>query len=93
MQSTSDGDATLLDNTLLVIGSALSDANLHDHNAVPTALFGGAQGKIKGGRHVRYKSEPLSNLHLAVMDMFGAPTEEFLSGKTSDSTGILKGLV
>ncbi len=93
MRSTKDGDASLLDNSILVTGSSLSDANLHDHNAVPIAIFGGAQGKIKGGRHVRYNSEPLSNLHLAVMDMFSAPTEEFLSGKTSDATGILKGLV
>jgi hypothetical protein len=56
-------------------------------------ILGGAQGKVKGGRHVKYQSEPLSNLHMAVLDMFGAPTEEFLSGKTSDATGILKGLV
>ena len=93
MRATKDGDGNLLDNTLLIAGSSLSDANLHDHNSVPIAIFGGAQGKIKGGRHVVYKGDPLSNLHLAVMDMFGAPTEEFLSGKTSDATGILKGLV
>ena len=93
MRDTRDGESSLLDNSLLVTGSALSDANLHDHNAVPMVILGGAQGKVKGGRHVKYQSEPLSNLHMAVLDMFGAPTEEFLSGKTSDATGILKGLV
>lgn len=92
MHTTRDGDSTLLDNTILVAGSSLSDANLHVHNDVPIAILGGAQGRVKGGRHVRYKGEPLSNLHLAVMDMFNAPAEEFLSGKTNDATGILKGL-
>lgn len=92
MRNTKDGEGTLLDNSILVTGSSLSDANLHVHNDVPLAIFGSAQGRVRGGRHVRYKGDPLSNLHLAVMDMFNAPTEEFLSGKTSDATGILKGL-
>jgi hypothetical protein len=93
MRSTQDGDGTtLLDNTLLFTGSAMSDANNHLHNDVPIALFGSAQGRIKGGRHVRHDGVPLSNLHLAVLEMFGAPAEEFLSGETSDATGVLKGL-
>jgi hypothetical protein len=93
MRSASDGEGTLLDNTLLVVGSALSDANLHIHTDVPIVLVGGAQGRIKGGRHIRYNSEPLSNLHLAVLDMFGVSAEEYVSSETSDATGILKGLV
>lgn len=92
MRTAREGDATLLDNSLIIAGSSLSDGNLHLHNDVPTLLLGGAQGKVKTGRHVRYNSEPLSNLHLAVMDMFDTPSEEFVSGKTSDATGILPGL-
>ena len=87
----SDG-SSLLDNTIIVAGGALSDANNHVHNDVPMALFGNGQGRIRGGRHIRFKSEPLSNLHVAVLDMFGAPSEEYLSNETSDSTGMLKGL-
>lgn len=93
MQSTKEIDGTsLLDNSMLVTGSALSDANIHYHHDLPIAVFGGAQGKLKSGRHIQYDQEPLSNLHLFVMDMFGAPSQEYLSNETSDGTGILKGL-
>ena len=93
MKTTMDGDSTLLDNSIIIAGSSLSDGNLHLHNDVPTLVLGSAQGKVKGGRHIRYNSEPLSNLHMAVMDMFEAPSEEFVVNDTSDATGILPGLV
>lgn len=89
MQSTPDGEGTLLDNSLIVAGGALSDGNLHLHNNVPTALIGGAQGQLKGNRHIHYDEEPLSNLHMAVLDIFGVSSKDY---KTSDATGILKGL-
>ena len=93
MKTTMEGDTSLLDNSIIIAGSALSDGNLHIHNDVPTLVLGAGQGRINGGRHVRYNSEPLSNLHLAVMDMFETPTDEFVSNDTSDATGILPGLV
>ena len=93
MQSIKEVDgSSLLDNSIIIAGGSLSDANNHVHNDVPITVFGSAQGRLKLGRHIRYKSEPLSNLHLAVLDMFGAPSEEFLSNDTSDATGILKGI-
>jgi hypothetical protein len=92
MQSTMDGEASLLDNSVIIAGSALADGNFHTHNGVPTLVLGGAQGKVKGGRHISYDSEPLSNLHLAILDMFGAPSDEYLANETSDATGILKGI-
>jgi len=93
MRLTSEADGTsLLDNSFLMAGSCFSDGNTHYHNDVPVAVFGGAQGRLQGGRHIRYHNEPLSNLHLAVLDMFGAPSEEYLSNETSDATGILSGL-
>jgi hypothetical protein len=94
MNSAKEADgSSMLDNSVIVAGGGLSDANNHVHNDVPVAVFGGAQGKIRGGRHLRYDGEPVSNLHLSVLDMFGAPTEEYLSNDTSDATGILKGLI
>ena len=93
MKTTMEGDTSLLDNSIIIAGSALSDGNLHIHNDVPTLVLGAGQGRINGGRHVRYNSEPLTNLHLAVMDMFETPTDEFVSNDTSDATGILPGLV
>lgn len=93
MKTTMEGDTSLLDNSIIIAGSSLSDGNLHIHNDVPTLVLGSGQGRINGGRHVRYNSEPLSNLHLAVMDMFETPADEFVSNDTSDATGILPGLV
>ncbi len=93
MEETKEIDGTsLLDNSVIVAGSGLSDANNHVHNDVPVAMFGGAQGQIKGGRHLRFKGEPISNLHLAVLDMFGAPSDEYFENHTADATGSLKGL-
>jgi len=92
MQSTVDGEGSLLDNSVIVAGSGLSDANIHLHTNVPVIVMGGGQGKIKGGQHIRYNGEPLSNLHLSIMDMFGVSPKEFLSSETSDGTGILKGI-
>ncbi len=93
MKNTMEGDTSLLDNSVIIAGSALSDGNLHIHNDIPTLVLGTGQGRVKGGRHVRYNSEPFSNLHLAVMDMFDTPAEEFVSNETSDATSILPGLV
>ncbi|MGY8814898.1 MAG: DUF1552 domain-containing protein [Gammaproteobacteria bacterium] len=91
MKATNDGEGSLLDNTIIIAGGAHSDSNLHLHTDVPTLVFGGSQKNVKGGRHIRYDSEPVSNLHLAVMDMANVSSEEYLTEK-SDATGILKGL-
>ena len=91
MRSTPDGDGSLLDNSIIVSGSALSDGNLHWHNNVPTLLVGGGGGRIKGGRHIRYPELPFSNLHLAVLDMLRVSEEGYLR-EGSDATGKLEGL-
>jgi hypothetical protein len=91
MASTPDGDGSLLDHTLIISGSSLSDANLHLHNDVPTLIIGGANGKLKTGRHIRYNGEPLSNLHLATIDIMGVSAEGYLR-EDSDATGKLEGL-
>jgi len=92
MQSTKEADgSSLLDNSMIVAGSSMSDANTHLHYNLPIVVFGGAQGRIKTGRHIRFDNEPLSNLHLFAIDAFGASKEEYVEGE-SDSTGILKGL-
>jgi len=93
MMSTKEADgSTLLDNSIIVAGSALSDANNHNHNNIPIAIFGGLQGKLKSGRHIRYDGKPFSNLHLFVLDAFGVSPKEYLSNETSDATGILTDL-
>ncbi len=92
LRSTKDGDGSLLDHSIILFGSSLSDANYHVHNNVPMVLAGGAAGQLKGGRHVKYPGLPLSNLHLAILDMMKVPAEGYLDSKYSDATGKLEQL-
>jgi hypothetical protein len=86
LQSIPDGDGTLLDHSLLLYGSAMSDGNQHNHGPLPVILAGGASGALKGGRHIRHpKDTTMSNLLLAMLDKLGVPTEKF-----GDSTGMLQ---
>lgn len=91
LRATPDGDGSLLDHSMLLFGSALSDGNLHQHTDVPIMVVGGANGKLKGGRHLRYKGLPLSNLHLSMLDLAGVEGTLYL-GPGSDATGKLEGL-
>jgi hypothetical protein len=85
MQSTSDGDGSLLDHALLLYGTGMSDSNLHLPFDVPTFVVGGSTFGIKGGRHVRHpKGTRLTNLHLALLDKMGVHVD-----RLGDSTGVL----
>jgi Protein of unknown function (DUF1552) len=86
LQSTPDGDGTLLDHTMLVYGSGLADGNRHEHHNLPTLLAGRGCGSIQpGGRHVRYPDEtPMANLFTAMLDKMGVTAEAM-----GDSTGKL----
>ena len=86
MRSTPDGDGSLLDHSMIVYGSSLSDGNLHVHNDLPILLVGGGAGQIKGGRHLRYPDDtPTANLFLTLLDKLEIPLENF-----GDSTGRLE---
>jgi hypothetical protein len=86
LQSTPDGDGTLLDHMVLLYGSGLSDGNIHQHYNLPLLLAGGAGGQLKGGRHIRYKEwTPMANLHLTILEKLGLPIE-----KLGDSEGKLE---
>ncbi|MEP7306932.1 MAG: DUF1552 domain-containing protein [Acidobacteriota bacterium] len=85
LQTTKDGDGTLLDHSMVLYGSAMGDANQHNHYPLPIVLAGGASGKLKGGRHIRNTPETtMSNLLVAMLDKLDIPTEKF-----GDSTGML----
>jgi hypothetical protein len=85
LQSISDGDGTLLDHSMVLYGSAMSDGNQHNHGPLPIILAGGASGRLQGGRHIRNAADTtMSNLLLAMLDKLGIPTEKF-----GDSTGML----
>ena len=86
LRSTPDGDGTLLDHSMLVYGSGISDGNIHFHLDLPTVVVGGGGGRLKGGRHLRYGTDtPVTNLYVSLLDKLGVPVEKF-----GDSTGSLK---
>lgn len=89
MQSTPDGDGTLLDHSMILYGSSISDGNAHTHDELPLVLVGGACGHIKGGRHLCFPSEtPMNNLLLTMLFKAGLhPT-----AKLGDSGGFLEHL-
>src|SRR5690606_15922790 len=77
LQATADGDATLLDRSLIYFGSGMGNGNAHDRNNPPVALLGGANGKLKGNRHIKIDNkEPTSNLLLTLGDLAGAEVPE-----------------
>ncbi|HEY4211154.1 MAG TPA: DUF1552 domain-containing protein [Steroidobacteraceae bacterium] len=85
LQSVREGEGTLLDHAVILYGSSLANANVHQDDNLPILLAGGANGRLKGGRHVRVPDRtPLTNLHLALLDMVDAPVD-----KLGDSAGKL----
>ena len=83
MKNTPDGDGSLLDHSMLLYGSSISDGNKHTHDDLPLVLVGGGNGQIKGGRHLSYPNEtPMNNLLVAMLDKAGVKTEKF-----GDATG------
>ena len=66
----------MLDNSILMFGSNMSDSNAHNHFPLPTAIVGGGAGKLKGNRHLRYPDRtPIANVHLTLLDHVGVPIE------------------
>src|SRR6185436_9005329 len=85
LQSIADGDGTLLDHSIILYGSGMSDGNTHNNYNVPVVVVGGRDLQVKGDQHLRYaKGTPLANLSLNLMDKFGVKVEKF-----GDSTGRL----
>jgi hypothetical protein len=86
LQSTPDGDGTLLDHSMILYGSSMSNGNQHDHDPLPVVLAGGASGQLIGGRHLTFPAHtPMSNLLLSMMDKLGVQEKSF-----GDSTGRLE---
>jgi hypothetical protein len=85
LKATPDGDGTLLDHSMVVYGSAISDGDRHTHEDLPVLLVGRGAGRLKPGRHLVYpRDTPLTNLYLALLDGMGVRPEAI-----GDSTGKL----
>ena len=86
LKSTPDGDGNLLDHSMVLYGSSMSNGNQHDHDPLPVVLAGGASGQLNGGRHMTYAPHtPMSNLLLSMLDKLGIQAD-----KHGDSTGKLE---
>jgi hypothetical protein len=83
LKSIPEGDGTLLDHSMVLQGSGLSNSDQHSHIDLPLVLVGGGGGRLKGGRHLRFaKDTPMNNLHMSLLDKVGVDVEKF-----GDSTG------
>ena len=85
MASTSDGEGSLLDQSMLIYGAGMGNSNAHDPLNLPIVLAGGGGGTLKGGRHVQLpEGTPFANMHLAVLEKMGISAESL-----GNSTGVL----
>lgn len=88
LAETPEGDGTMLDSSLFLYGTGISDSNTHFHDDLPIALVAGKSTGIAGGRYIRYPTgTPLANLHVSILEKLGTPVEAF-----GDSTGVLNRL-
>jgi Protein of unknown function (DUF1552) len=86
LRATPDGDGNLLDHSMILYGSSMSNGNQHDHDPLPILLAGAASGQLKGGRHITYAPHtPMSNLLLSILEKFEIRQPSF-----GDSTTLLE---
>ena len=78
LQETADGDVNLLDQTVVLYGSGMSDGNVHNNYNVPVLVAGGKGLGVRSNRHMKYqKGTPLANLMLGLVDRFGVEMDKF----------------
>jgi hypothetical protein len=84
LKATPDGDGTLLDHSMILYGSCMSNPNVHNHSPLPILVAGGAAGQMKGGRHLKYPADtPMANLLVTMLHKAGVP-QESMGDSTSD---------
>ncbi len=90
LKSVREGGASLLDRSMIVFGSGISDGNRHNHNELPILVAGRGSGTLLPGRHVRYpKNTPLNNLFLSLLDRMDSTVERI--GDSTGRLGMLQG--
>jgi hypothetical protein len=87
LKTAREGEHSLLDSTMIVYGSGISDGDRHNHDDLPILLAGKGGGTLKPGRHLEYSPQPLNNLYLSLLDRMSVFVE-----RLGDSTGRLPGL-
>ena len=85
LQALPEGNRSLLENSIVLYGSGISDGNVHDHGNLPVVLAGTAGGRISAGWHRKYAQDtPMTNLYLNLLESLGTPLESL-----GDATGRL----
>ncbi len=85
LKNIDESGSSLLDNSIVLYGGALSNGNVHNHDNLPLFLAGGGAGSLEGGRHLAYQEEkPMANLLRTILEKVGVKTESL-----GDSTGML----
>ncbi|MEO8308732.1 MAG: DUF1552 domain-containing protein, partial [Pseudomonadota bacterium] len=85
LSTTQDGDGTLLDHSIILYGSNMSNSDLHNNDPLPNVVLGKGYGKIKGGQHLKYPQDtPHANLLLTLLNRAGVPMEAL-----GNSSGLL----
>jgi hypothetical protein len=89
MAATPDGDGSLLDHSIFMYGSNMSNSDLHNNYPVPNILVGGGNGRMQlGGQHIVLPERtPIANLHLTLLGKVGIERDTF-----ADSTGVIAGV-
>jgi uncharacterized protein DUF1552 len=88
LKSTPEADGSLLDHSVVMLGSGLGNPDVHDHLNLPIVVAGGA-GNLKGGRHIKYEQPAaLANVHLTMLNLVGVDLDRF-----GDSDGIVPELL
>jgi hypothetical protein len=83
LANTPDGDGSMLDHSILLFGSNMSDSNAHNADPLPSAIFGSGYGRIKGGQHLQYApNTPHANLILTLLERAGVQGVERLGNST-----------
>jgi hypothetical protein len=86
LNTTQDGDGSLLDHALILYGSNMSNSNAHNHFPLPTLVLGGGAGAMKGGHHIKQPDHtPMTNVLLTMLHKAGVPVESL-----GDSTGVIE---
>jgi hypothetical protein len=89
MADTPDGQGSLLDHSMFMYGSNMSNSDLHNNYPEPNILVGGGNGKVKlVGQHLLLPDRtPIANLHLTILQKAGVARDKF-----GDSTGVIPGV-
>jgi hypothetical protein len=82
LKSTPDGDGSLLDHSMIVLGSGMGNPDVHNHVNLPIVVAGGGAGKRKDALHIKYDEPvPLANLHLTLLERVGIHLDGFADSR------------